>query len=181
MSNKPDEDLSSSTSKHTPKHAGFFIRLIASFFDTLFLAVPLGIVIYFVSGGEWFDFSAYWHNMQLAMAGDPQALSSQPQTDMRWELLFEFSVLVVTIVFWEKWGGTTPGKRFAGIRIVDAKTYKDITNKQAITRSLGYIPSTLLLGIGFLMVLFRKDKRALHDLLADTVVIYDDEKEIKEN
>ena len=177
MSKKPDEGLSSSTSTHSPKHAGFFIRLIASFFDTLFLAVPLGIVVYVLSGGEWFDFSAYWHNMQLAVAGDPSALSSQPQTDIRWEMLFEFSVLVVTIVFWKQWGGTTPGKRLVGIKIVDAKNYKDITNKQAITRSLGYIPSTLIFGIGFLMVLFRKDKRALHDLLADTVVIYENTKE----
>ena len=172
MSKRADEERSSSTS--SPKHAGFFIRMIASFFDTLFLAVPLGIVIYFLSDGEWFDFQSYWHNMQLAMAGDPTALSSQPKTDMRWELLFEFSVLVVTILFWEKWGGTTPGKRLVGIKIVDAKNYKDITNKQAVTRSLGYIPSTLLLGSGFLMVLFRKDKRALHDLLADTVVIYEE-------
>ncbi len=171
MSKTSDEDLSSSTD--SPKYAGFFIRLLASFFDTLFLAVPLGVVIYFLSGGEWFDFGAYWHNMQLAMAGDPRALSSQPQTDMRWELLFEFSVLIVTIVFWEKWGGTTPGKRLVGIKIVDAKTFKDITNKQTITRSLGYIASTIPFGIGFLMVLFRKDKRALHDLLANTVVIYD--------
>lgn len=175
MSKKLDEGSSSSAT--SPQHAGFFIRLIASFFDTIFLAVPLGIVIYFVSGGEWFDFGTYWHNMQLAMAGDPTALSSQPKTDMRWEMLFELSVLIVTIVFWKQWGGTTPGKRLVGIKIVDSKGYKDISNKQAITRSLGYIPSTLLFGIGFLMVLFRKDKRALHDLLADTVVIYENTKE----
>ena len=176
MSKKPDEGLSSSISNHSPQHAGFFIRLIASFFDTLFLAVPLGIVVYFLSGGAWFDFGAYWHNVQLAAAGDPRALSTQPKTDIRWEMLFEISVLVVTIVFWEKWGGTTPGKRMVGIKIVDVKTLKDITNKQAITRSLGYIASTLPFGIGFLMVLFRKDKRALHDLLADTVVIYEETK-----
>ena len=181
MSKRADEELSSSTTSHPPKYAGFFIRLLASFFDTLFLAVPLGIVIYLVSGGEWFDFGAYWHNMQLAMAGNPQALSSQPKTDMRWEMLFEFSVLVVTIVFWEKWGGTTPGKRLVGIKIVDAKTYKDITNKQAITRSLGYIVSTLPFGIGFLMVLFRRDKRALHDLLANTVVIYEERNKGEQN
>ncbi len=172
MSNTTDEDFSSSTD--SPKYAGFFIRLLASFFDTLFLAVPLGILIYLVSGGEWFDFETYRHNIQLAMAGNPQALQTQPKTDMRWELLFEFSVLVVTVVFWEKWGGTTPGKRLVGIKIVDAETFKDITNKQAITRSLGYIVSTLPFGIGFLMVLFRKDKRALHDLIANTVVIHEE-------
>ena len=177
-SNQEDEEeASSSLPMNTPKHADFFIRLIASFFDTLFLAVPIGIIVYFVSGGEWFDFETYRHNMQLALAGDTRALSTQPQTNLRWELLFEFLVLVVTIVFWEKWGGTTPGKKMVGIKIVDAKNYKEISNKQAITRSLGYIPSTLLFGIGFLMVLFRKDKRALHDLMADTVVIYENSKD----
>ena len=50
--------------------------------------------------------------------------------------------------------------------------FKDISNKQAITRSLGYIPSTLLLGLGFLIIIFRKDKRSLHDLLANTAVIH---------
>ncbi len=160
--------------KQTHRHADFFIRLIASFLDTLFLALPLGVVIYFLSDGEWFDLSQYWHNMQLAMAGDPSALQHQPKTSMKWELLFEVLVLAVTILFWREWGGTTPGKKMVGIKIVDARTYGEITNKQAITRSLGYIPSTLLFGIGFLMVLFRKDRRALHDLLADTVVIYEE-------
>ncbi|MDD2567019.1 MAG: RDD family protein [Thiovulaceae bacterium] len=42
-----------------------------------------------------------------------------------------------------------------------------------MTRSLGYIVSTLLFLVGFLMVAFRKDKRGLHDLLADTAVIYE--------
>jgi len=107
------------------------------------------------------------------MSGNPHALQHQPHTSLSWELLFEFSVLVVTIIFWDKWRGATPGKKLLHVRVVDAKTFQDITNKQAITRSLGYIPSTLLFGIGFLMVAFRKDKRALHDLLADTVVIYD--------
>jgi len=157
------------------RYAGFWIRFIASFLDTLFLALPLGILIYFISGGQWFDFTQYQQNLQMAMSGNPHALDHQPHTSFSWELVFEFSVLIVTILFWDKWRGATPGKKFVHIRVVDAKTFKDITNKQAITRSLGYIPSTLLFGIGFFMVAFRKDKRALHDLLAGTAVIYDED------
>jgi len=156
------------------RYAGFWIRFIASFLDTLFLALPLGILIYFISGGQWFDFAQYQQNLQMAMSGNPHALDNQPRTSFRWELIFEFSVLIVTILFWDKWRGATPGKKFVHIRVVDAKTFQDISNKQAITRSLGYIPSILLLGIGFFMVAFRKDKRALHDLLAGTAVIYDE-------
>lgn len=154
------------------KYAGFWIRFLASFYDTLFLALPLAFVIYFISGGDWFDFSQYQKNMQAAMAGNAQyALSNSPQMSMKWELLFEFSVLIISIIFWRRWRGATPGKKYVKIKIVDAKTLKDIDNKQAITRSLGYIASTLIFLIGFFMVAFREDKRALHDLIAGTVVI----------
>lgn len=161
-------------------YAGFWIRFIASFLDTLFLALPVGIVIYLISGGAWFDFAAYRQNMIHAMSGNAAAaLSNQPQTSFTWELLFEISVLAVTVLFWNRWRGATPGKKMVGIKIVDAKSFEDINNTQAITRSLGYIPSALLFLGGFLMVAFRKDKRSLHDLLANTAVIYE-QKELNE-
>jgi uncharacterized RDD family membrane protein YckC len=157
------------------RYAGFWIRFVASFLDTIFLALPIAIVIYFLSDGNWFDFSQYLQNLQMAMSGNANALAHQPQTSLKWELLFEVSVLLVTILFWRRWKGATPGKKFVHIKIVDAKTFEDINNKQAITRSFGYILSTIPLLIGFLMVGFREDKRSLHDLLAGTSVVYDGE------
>ena len=163
------------------KYAGFWIRFVASFLDTLFLALPLAVAIYFLSDGNWFDFSVYQQNMQYAMSGNAQkALASQPELSLKWELLFEVSVFIVTIMFWRKWRGATPGKKFVHIKIVDSKTFDDIDNKQAITRSFGYIVSTFALLIGFFMVAFRKDKRGLHDLLAGTSVIYDENLNNKE-
>jgi len=157
------------------KYAGFWIRFLASFLDTLFLALPVAVVIYFLSGGEWFDFTQYQQNIKAAMAGNAQqALTNSPQMSMKWELLFEIVVLAVTVIFWRRWRGATPGKKYCNIKIVDALTYKEIDNKQAITRSLGYIVSTLIFLIGFIMVGFRQDKRGLHDLLARTVVIHDE-------
>jgi uncharacterized RDD family membrane protein YckC len=156
------------------KYAGFWIRFLASFLDTLFLALPVAIIIYFLSDGNWFDFSQYQQNLQMAMSGNAHALDSQPQTSLKWELFFELAVLVVTMLFWKRWRGATPGKKFVHIKIVDAKTFEDITNTQAITRSFGYIASTFAFLIGFIMVAFRKDKRGLHDLLAGTAVIYED-------
>jgi uncharacterized RDD family membrane protein YckC len=155
------------------KYAGFWVRFIASLVDTFVLALPIGIVVYFLSDGNWFDFSLYQQNLQMAMSGNPNALNMQPQTSMKWELLFEFLVLLVTVIFWEKFKGTTPGKRFVNIKIVDAQTLKDIDNKQAITRSIGYIASSIILFGGFLMIAFRKDKKGLHDILAGTAVIYE--------
>ena len=155
------------------KPAGFWIRFVASFLDTLFIALPVGILIYFISDGNWFDFAQYQQNIQMAMSGNTHALDNQPKTSFTWELIFEFSVLILTVIFWDNWQGATPGKKFLHVKIVDAQTGKNITNKQALTRSLAYIPSLLLFGIGFLMVAFRKDKRGLHDLIAGTAVIYE--------
>lgn len=162
------------------RYAGFWVRFTASFLDTLFLALPVAVVIYFLSNGNWFDLSVYQQNLIYAMNGNATAaLSHQPRTSFTWELIFEISVLVVTIIFWRRWRGATPGKKIVKIKIVDAKTFDDITNKQAITRSLGYIISTIPFLLGFIIVAFRKDKRAFHDLLAGTAVIYDeDEREI---
>jgi len=157
------------------KYAGFWIRFFASLLDTVFLALPVGIIIFFLSNGNWFDFSVYQHNIMLAMSGNTHALDSQPQTSLQWEILFEISVLLVTMLFWKRWKGATPGKKFVHIKIVDAKTFKDIDSTQAITRSFGYIASTFSFLLGFIMVAFRKDKRGLHDLLAGTAVIYEKE------
>jgi len=155
------------------RYAGFWIRFLASLLDTVFLALPVGIIIYFLSDGNWFDFSQYQQNIQMAMSGNTHALDTQPQTSLQWEFLFEVSTLIVTMLFWKRWQGATPGKKLVHIKIVDAHTLQDIDNRQAITRSFGYIASTFAFLIGFLMVAFRKDKRGLHDLLAGTVVVYD--------
>lgn len=157
------------------KYAGFWIRLAASLLDTVLLALPVGIAIYFLSDGQWFDWSLYQQNILYAMHGNAAAaLAQQPHTDLRWEIFFELAVLAVTVMFWREWRGATPGKKIMNIAVVDAKTYNELDNQQAIIRSLGYIASTLILLMGFVIVAFRRDKRALHDLLAGTAVIYTD-------
>ena len=163
------------------RYAGFWVRFMASLLDTIFLALPIGIVIYFLSDGTWFDFAQYQENMRAAMSLNPEAaLSNAPQTSLKWEILFEFSVLLVSVLFWRQFKGATPGKKMMGIKVVDAKSFEIIDNKQAITRSLGYFVSTFTLLIGFLMVGWRKDKRSLHDLLASSAVIYEEENNVEE-
>ena len=68
--------------------------------------------------------------------------------------------------------GATPGKFLLGMRVINTKTGTFLGVGQTILREVigKWISFLLLLG-GFLMVAFRKDKRALHDLLAGTQVI----------
>lgn len=146
---------------------------MAAWIDTAVLVLPLGFIIYLLSSGDWLDFSAFSQAASLAKENEMlAALQAMPQANTKWETLFELLVAGVTILFWKRWAGATPGKKLLGIHVVDANSYENINNKQAIIRYIGYIVSTIPLAAGFLMVGFRKDKRALHDLLADTVVIY---------
>ena len=138
----------------------------------IILVVPFVIVVYLISGGELIDLSAFSESMVQAQQGAAVTPQSVPQVDASWELLLEFFVAAVTILFWKQWAGATPGKKMLGIHVVDAKTHAEMNNKQAIVRYISYIASSLPLGLGFFMVAFHKEKRALHDILAGTVVIY---------
>ncbi len=159
--------------KNNIRYAGFWVRFMASLADTFLLALPLAVLIYFLSDGAWFDFAQYQENMKAAMSLNAQAaLSNPPKTSLTWEVIFEISVLLLSALFWRRFKGATPGKKLFGIKVVDAKSFETIDNKQAITRSLGYFVSTFTLLIGFFMIGWRKDKRGLHDLLASSVVIY---------
>ena len=66
---------------------------------------------------------------------------------------------------------TTLGKRIFGLRVVRNDGSK-IGGGRALARYLCYSISLLIFGVGFLMILFRPDKRGLHDLICDTKVVY---------
>ncbi len=66
---------------------------------------------------------------------------------------------------------TTFGKRATGSYVLRQDGSK-VGPGRAFCRYLAYFPSSLLLCIGYLMVAVRDDKRALHDLMCDTVVVF---------
>jgi len=76
------------------------------------------------------------------------------------------------LVFWAT-QGATPGKKLLGLRIVTANSKAEggIGWGTAILRSIGYLLSGALLGLGFLLVAFTSQKQGLHDLIASTRVV----------
>jgi len=158
------------------KYAGFWVRFLASLVDTFVLALPIAVVVYFLSGGEWFDFAQYKQNLEAAMSGNSMALSNQPQTSMKWEVLFEVLVLFSAMLFWRKSKGATPGKHFVGIKVVDKDSFEIISTKESIIRGIGYFLTSILIFIAIPMMIIRKDRRTIHDLLASTAVIYENQK-----
>jgi len=166
-------DKKSSMTQKTVHYAGFWVRFLATWIDMLVFVIPIGLLIYFLSDGGLVDFSDFSESLSYAREGKAlEALQNMPQASAKWEPIFELVVAVVTIVFWKQFAGATPGKKLFGIHVVDAKSYQQINNKQAIIRYISYIISTIPLAMGFIMVAFDKKKRALHDIMAETVVIY---------
>jgi len=66
--------------------------------------------------------------------------------------------------------GQTPGKKAYEIKVVDAKTLKNISFFRAFCRFIAFLFSATIL-IGLVLPLYRKDKKALHDILCKTVEI----------
>jgi uncharacterized RDD family membrane protein YckC len=102
---------------------------------------------------------------------DDLMTAADPGTSLLiWALVGQCIPIVVTGVLWAVWG-TSPGKRATRIRIVDADTGRRMSVTQATLRTVGYLLTFSICGAGFLWVLFNTRKQALHDRLANTVVI----------
>ncbi|HRW47420.1 MAG TPA: RDD family protein [Caldilinea sp.] len=77
----------------------------------------------------------------------------------------------IYFIFLSTAGGQTIGKYVMGVRIVRVDG-KQMSYIKAFLRYAGYFVSLATLGIGFIWVVFDSQRRALHDHLAGTCVIY---------
>jgi uncharacterized RDD family membrane protein YckC len=73
--------------------------------------------------------------------------------------------------FWSV-AGQTPGDRVLGLRVVQATTGRPLRWPRAALRVGALILSAIPFCAGFLMILFDDRRRALHDRLVGTVVLY---------
>lgn len=70
--------------------------------------------------------------------------------------------------------GASPGKMLMRLRVSMRDTGTNVSILRAGFReTVGKLVSGLLLGIGYLMAAFRKDKRALHDMMFNTQVTHE--------
>ena len=66
--------------------------------------------------------------------------------------------------------GQTPGKKAYDMKVVDIKTHEKISFFRALWRFVAFLfTATTLLGL--FLPFFRQDKRALHDMLSNTIEI----------
>jgi uncharacterized RDD family membrane protein YckC len=75
------------------------------------------------------------------------------------------------VVFWSA-KGQTPGDRLLEIAVRDARTGRPVGPRRALLRLLALPLSAIPLCAGFVMIVFDDRRRALHDRLVGTVVVY---------
>jgi uncharacterized RDD family membrane protein YckC len=143
----------------TFRYAGFWIRFLAKMLDGLILGIIfIPPLLYFV-----------FRNMGARGFGGP------PSREMQLvQVIFQLGYMLVNfaygIFFLGKYGAT-PGKMACKIQVVTAEGGK-ITYARAAGRVFAEILSGIICYIGYIIVAFDGQKRALHDHICNTRVVY---------
>ncbi len=135
-------------------YAGFWIRVGSTMLDGIILW-PINMLVLLLFG--------------LSATG-----GTSPETFMGVQLLGQFiqisvSFLYTTLLIW-KYGGTL-GMLALGLCVVNPDGSM-ISYPKSLGRYFAYILNGFTFGIGFIMVAFDKEKRALHDVICGTRVVY---------
>jgi uncharacterized RDD family membrane protein YckC len=88
-------------------------------------------------------------------------------------IAFVFSLVIgvaYSYYFWTT-SGQTPGKMAMSLKVVSAETGALLEPSAALLRYVGYIVSSIPLGLGYLWVLWDPKHDAWHDKIAKTKVI----------
>jgi uncharacterized RDD family membrane protein YckC len=140
----------------------FYLRAGAFLIDlvVIYVCVVATLFTFILGYGVW----QYGGDQTLIQA----MLSRESSTHFARATHLTFYFSYFALAHW--YFGRTLGKLAMGIKV--AHRGGDLTLGRSIGRSLAYLISgQLTLGIGVLMQIFRKDGRALHDILLDTDVV----------
>jgi uncharacterized RDD family membrane protein YckC len=113
----------------------------------------------------------------LALAATSYAASLVTGHPIAWSRSNDLVALVFTcwqfLYYAGSWAanGRTCGMALLGLRVV-RRDGRDVAARQAIVRTLAFPLSFLLGGAGFAGILLGRERRALHDPIAGTAVVY---------
>lgn len=147
-----------------PKYAGFGIRFLAYIIDNLILGIGLLFVRFF--------FFLVKTIVGLDIFTQP-VLFQHTWTDI---VVYIFRIMYfVSLTYFTS---ATIGKHLLKLKVISTNetekySFLDILYRETIGRFL----SGLILHAGYFLIFINKDKSSLHDMLADTQVVYKDVKE----
>jgi uncharacterized RDD family membrane protein YckC len=94
-------------------------------------------------------------------------------TVMEFGLIVALTVALLDLLVLPGFTGRTLGKWVAGLRVERRDGERLSLARSLLRHTLGYLASLLTLGLGFLLAAFNREGRALHDVIAGTVVVRD--------
>ena len=138
------------------KPAGFWIRFAAAFIDAIFTNVLTWIVVSII--GE-----------KVIVVGDPAGTTLEIKATTAAVLLIY--AIIFFIIFTASHFRGSPGKLICGIQVLD-KNMTQISIGKSIGRYLAEILSAIPFMIGYMIAGWNSEKKALHDMICGTRVVY---------
>ena len=150
MSTQTSYELNEST-----KYGGFWIRVAASMIDFIVLLIPNLLIPFLLKA------------------------TSSSENELYMFVLNAEGVILTSILDWaycavlhsSTWQATV-GKKAVGLKVVDENGNR-ISFGRATVRYFASLLSALILCIGYMMVGWTSRKQGLHDMIAGTLVVYD--------
>jgi len=141
--------------------AGFWMRLLARMIDGFILSIPTIVLVVPLA-------------IMLGLAARPARLFPFGPAALMMQgvlMLIGWAVGATYETYFVSTRGATPGKMALGLKIVRSDG-SPISTGLAFGRYLAHLLSGYLLGIGYIMAAFDAEKRALHDRICETRVVY---------
>ena len=155
----------------TEQYGGFWMRFLAYIIDGVAINTIIWTVVFPILGVIGSQYNVYDQFRDLEYLSDEEAIA----------LMFSFLpafLLFNLVINWlysallesSSWQATI-GKKAINVIVVDADGAR-IDFAKASLRYFGKILSGAIFNIGYIMAAFSPRKQALHDLIANTFVIY---------
>lgn len=154
-------------------YAGFWSRLLSFVIDVFMIGIPISLVIMSVFGHDQMSSVSALDVLQGIKPTDVNGEVVEPNPMIAITQITLFSTIVIAL--WHFDQGRTPGKRLSKTKILDADTLEKPAFWQLVVRFFAYFVTfiSFLFIIGFILPLMHPRKIMPHDLLSNTVVIYD--------
>jgi uncharacterized RDD family membrane protein YckC len=153
----PAESAPSSHPALPPSPAGFWVRVVAALVDGFLVVLVQGLFVLLLGGAIFL--------LTGSIDADENTLIAGVVT------LAGMLVGAGYYVFFTGYCGQTPGKMAIRVKVVRSDG-SNIGYGRALLREIpGKFLSSILFGIGYLMVALDPQKQGLHDKIADTLVV----------
>jgi uncharacterized RDD family membrane protein YckC len=139
-------------------YAGFWIRVLARLIDGIALGIAQAFIAFLFFG----TFGAQFLPSVMRSAPIGLRLSFQ---------LLSYAIAIAYEVVFLRYQGATLGKMALGLKVIRSNG-ESLGWGISVGRYFMYLVSGIILLIGYIMAGFDNEKRALHDRVCDTRVIY---------